>query len=266
MAKMFVMMVLIATFALSNAFSIEEVQAMPKGTSTGNGQTASGIVLESMNAAGYTYLLIAANGSENWVAVPETKVEKGATVNYYTGMVMKDFTSKSLDKTFPTIIFSSGLAGAVGNSNKQVKTDDSFAAAIASEQAPSSNPPPLPEASGGSTGAVVPYNEIAIEKSEAANGYTVEELFTKAKELNGKKVQVKGKVVKFSPMIMGKNWIHIQDGSGNPMKNTHDLVITTNESAEVDQIFTFEGILAAEKDFGAGYKYSAIIEKASTIK
>jgi hypothetical protein len=94
----------------------------------------------------------------------------------------------------------------------------------------------------------------------------VEEIFGKAKRLAGKKVQVHGKVVKFSPMIMGKNWIHLQDGTGNPMQNSHDLVITTTETVEVDNIITIEGILAAEKDFGAGYKYAAIIEDASIVK
>ena len=65
---------------------------------------------------------------------------------------------------------------------------------------------------------------------------------------------------------MGKNWIHLQDGSGNPMHNSHDLVVTTSETVEVDNIVTIEGTLAAEKDFGAGYKYAAIIEDAAIIK
>jgi hypothetical protein len=121
-------------------------------------------------------------------------------------------------------------------------------------------------ASGGSSGAVAPLQEISIPKADAENGYTVEELFTKAKELNGKKVRLRGKVVKFSPNIMGKNWVHIQDGTGNPMNNTHDMVVTTSETVAVDAVVTLEGILAAEKDFGAGYKYVGIIEQASLIK
>ena len=65
---------------------------------------------------------------------------------------------------------------------------------------------------------------------------------------------------------MGKNWIHLQDGTGDPMHNSHDLVVTSAENVEVGNIVTLEGTLAAEKDFGAGYKYDAIIEDAVVIK
>ena len=74
---------------------------------------------------------------------------------------------------------------------------------------------------------------------------------------------MKGKVVKFSPSIMGRNWIHLQDGTGDPMKNSHDLVVTSEATVETGQVVVAEGTLAAEKDFGAGYKYDAIIEQAT---
>ena len=119
--------------------------------------------------------------------------------------------------------------------------------------------------SGGSTGAVAPLQEgVAVPKAD--NGYTIEEIFTKAGELDGKKVRLQGKVVKFSPNIMGTNWVHLQDGTGNPMQNTHDLVVTTGETVEVNSVVILEGTLAKDKDFGAGYKYAAIVEKAAVIK
>ena len=61
---------------------------------------------------------------------------------------------------------------------------------------------------------------------------------------------------------MGKNWIHIQDGTGDPQKNTHDLVVTTDGMAEKGEVVTIEGVVAANKDFGSGYKYEVIIEDA----
>jgi hypothetical protein len=64
---------------------------------------------------------------------------------------------------------------------------------------------------------------------------------------------------------MGRNWIHIQDGTGNQAKKNHNLVCTSKEMAEVDDIVTISGILAKDKDFGGGYKYTAIVEE-STIK
>jgi len=252
-------------FSFNIGFLPKQVTAMPKASTPSNSPTVTGTIVETMNASGYTYMLVDSGAEKNWVAVPATTVEKGAVVNYYDGMVMKDFTSKTLNRTFDAVIFSSGLAGQGTEAAQQPAPDDSFSAAVNAEKT-TSEPSPAMEISGGSAGAIAPLEEVSIEKAAAANGYTVEEIFEKAKKLAGEKVQVHGKVVKFSQLIMGKNWIHLQDGTGNPMQNSHDLVVTTNEIVEVNSIITIEGILAAEKDFGAGYKYAAIIEDASIIK
>lgn len=241
---------------------------MPKESTPSNIPTVTGTIIETMNASGYTYMLVESGTEKTWVAIPATTVAKGAVINYYQGMVMKNFTSKTLDRTFDAVVFSSGLAGEEPELTQQPvteKANDSFSAAVKAEKN-SSIAAPISEISAGSAGAIAPLEEIAIEKATAANGYTVEEIFTRAKDLAGKKVQIHGKVVKFSPMIMGKNWIHLQDGTGNPMQNSHDLVITSGETVEVGNIVTVEGLLAAEKDFGAGYKYTAIVEDASIIK
>jgi hypothetical protein len=72
--------------------------------------------------------------------------------------------------------------------------------------------------------------------------------------------------VKLNPDIMGKNWLHIQDGTGDPAKSTHDLVVTSAGIAEKGAIISLEGILAADKDFGSGYRYSVIVEDAILMK
>ncbi len=232
--------------------------------------TASGTIVETMNSAGYTYMLVEKGTGKTWVAIPETTVAQGDKVEYYQGMVMEKFTSKTLNRTFDNLIFSPGLVGQktgmAQQAARQPAANDSFAAAVNAEKSTVKSPEPVMQKSAGSAGAIAPLEEISIEKSTAANGHTVGEIFAEAKELDGKKVQVHGKVVKFSPMIMGKNWIHLQDGTGNPMENSHDLVATSGESVEVGSVVTVEGVLAADKDFGAGYKYAAIIEDASIIK
>lgn len=143
--------------------------------------------------------------------------------------------------------------------------DDSFSSAVQAEGGH-----PAVEASqagsGGSLGAMTPYSEVTVEKAAGENAYTIEEIFAKTKELDGKTIRIQGKVVKYSPMIMGRNWIHIQDGTGDPMTNTHDLVITTSEEVSNGDVITVEGVLAFNKDFGAGYKYVAIVEEAKTLK
>jgi hypothetical protein len=108
----------------------------------------------------------------------------------------------------------------------------------------------------------VPFSKVKVEKSTAQNGYTVAEIFAKGASLNKQKVTVRGKVVKVNPNIMGRNWIHIQDGTGDPAKNTYDLVITSADTAKIGDIITLEGTVATDKDFGFGYKYDVIVEDA----
>jgi hypothetical protein len=122
------------------------------------------------------------------------------------------------------------------------------------------------KSSGGSTRAMVPFTGLKVEKSTAENGYTVGELFAKAADLNNQKITVQGQVVKISRNIMGRNWIHIQDGSGDPMKNTHDLVVTSSALVEKGAVVALEGVLAADKDFGSGYRYDVIVEDAVVVK
>lgn len=263
-----------AVFIFLLSFAPQESIAMPGLSASSTEPVASGIVKETMDASGYTYMLVSSSGKDVWVAIPKTTVKNGAEVNYYEGMEMKNFNSKTLNRTFPSIIFSSGIATATtAKADQPVKapqqsdSSDSFASAVKAESS-AAGPAAINDtkASAGSSGAIVPLAEISIEKATAANGYNVAELFAQANELTGKKVQIHGKVMKVSTAIMGKNWIHLQDGTGDPMKNTHDLVITTNETVELDSTVIFEGVITANKDFGAGYKYDAIVEEAILIK
>lgn len=226
----------------------------------------SGKILETMNSGGYTYLQIDTGSSQPWVAIPQSQVKVGDEVSCNQGMVMTNFSSKTLNRTFDSIIFSSGIVGSTGAGHGGAMSDDeSFSSAIQAESGlPAAHASQA--ASGGSLGATTPYSEIKVEKAAGENSYTIEEVFSNAKDLNGKTVRVQGKVVKYSPMIMGRNWIHIQDGTGDPANHTHDLVVTSSEVVNTNDIITIEGTLAFNKDFGAGYKYVAIVEEAKTVK
>jgi len=123
------------------------------------------------------------------------------------------------------------------------------------------------DASAGSKGAKapVPSDPIKVEKAKGADAYTVSETHEKAGKLDKKTVSVRGKVVKVSKGIMGKNWVHLQDGSGDAGKGTNNLVVTSQDVPKVGDVVTAKGILYKDKDFGAGYKYKVIVEEA-TIK
>ena len=92
---------------------------------------------------------------------------------------------------------------------------------------------------------------------------TVGDIYAGQASLGGKEVAVRGKVVKFSAQIMGKNWIHVQDGTGQAGGN--DLTVTTADTAKVGDTVLVTGKITLKKDFGMGYKYDLIIEDG-TIK
>jgi hypothetical protein len=106
-----------------------------------------------------------------------------------------------------------------------------------------------------------PTNIDFADIKKAEGGKSVAELYAEKDSLSGKKVTVRGKVVKFSASIMGKNWIHLQDGTGG--KDTNDLTVTTSATAAVDDTVVVTGVIAADKDFGYGYKYDVILEDAT---
>jgi hypothetical protein len=123
-------------------------------------------------------------------------------------------------------------------------------------------------ASGGSEGAKPPSSteKIAVEKAKGADACNVSEAYGNAAKLDKKTVVVRGKVVKISKGIMGKNWVHLRDGSGDAGKGTNDLVVTTQDLPKVGDVVTAKGTLHKDKDFGAGYKYQVIVEEATVKK
>lgn len=237
--------------------AVVSAQAMPKESGLIDSKPASstksgddllaGKVLQTMNNAGYTYVEIQKkNGDKVWVAVTETPVKVGSQVAFRGGMEMRNFESKGLKRTFSTIMFADGIttndtAKSIDKSKTKTETLGSKAAVSAKDA------------------------KISVTKATGPNAYTVQEAFANSAKLNKKKVVIHGKVVKVSVGIMGKNWVHIQDGTGAQAAATHNLVCTSAASAEVGDVVTVSGTLAKDKDFGYGYKYAVIIED-STFK
>ncbi len=254
----------------------------PAAMASLDGTPLQGTVVETVNTAGYTYLLLDGKQGKTWIAIPETVVKTGQTVTCSPGMTMHNFESKTLQRTFETIVFSPGIetspAGAAvpGKKDDQPSkaADSGFSQALQAERgsgaaAVATVPGGGGEAmqqSAGSAGAIVPSADVNVNKASGDNSYSVAECFEKAADLNGKSVRIRGKVMKISRLIMGKNWLHLQDGTGDPVKNHHDLVVTTTEDPEENAVITVEGTLNANRDFGAGYKYEVIIENAKVVK
>ena len=241
--------------------------------------SASGEVLETMDAASYTYVRIkTAQGEEVWVAGPQTKVAVGDQVVARDAMEMSGFESQSLGRKFDRILFAAALGkpgdipaggamaggaphGAMGGAMGGGAPHGAMGGAMGGA--------PHGAAGGGAKGdgasdhmAVDKLEIAAVPKAEGETGRTVDEVYGQAADLVGKPVAVRGTVVKFSPGIMGRNWIHIQDATGEAAKGTHDLTVTTQDKAKPGDRVTIAGTVATGKDFGAGYKYAVIVEEA----
>ena len=262
------------------AVAPESRVAQPAANAVGRIQ---GKAKEVLKGGGFTYVLLAGEKGDAWVAVPETKVTVGEACAITEGQIMQNFSSKTLNRTFKEIVFATGLEGkkaehenaphggnaavAPAAATGDVAIDASMQKkGEASSPAASSPHAAVNETTPGSGKAVVPLLDMKIAKASGENGFTVADIFAKAASLNGKKVKIKGQVVKFSPKIMGKNWLHLQDGTGDPAKNSHDLVVTSADKAEKGDIVTVEGVLAADQDFGAGYKYAVIVEDVTITR
>lgn len=233
----------------------------------------TGKVVETIDAGGYTYVL-ADNGTEQkWVAIMKTDLAKGEEVTFADGLLMRNFESKSLNRTFDEIVFSSGAVGktpqppAPAALAPKMTTPPGGTSAETFEKAVQSEGGSAPMAGMpggmGSGKPVVPFENIKVERATGENAATVGELYDKSADYNGKKILLRGKVVKVSKNIMGKNWIHLQDGTGDAAKNTHDMVATSQDAPNIGDTVTITGTVQTEKDFGSGYKYDIIVEEAT---
>ena len=188
----------------------------------------TGVVVTTMNSGSYTYLEVETKVGRYWAAAPQLDLAVGDQVDVAPGSEMKSFFSPTLNRTFDSIIFTSSV--------KVLGKDASADKANASK-------PPVRKTQAGSNGIK-----------------TVEQVYADRQSLKGKQIQVRGKVVKFTPGILGKNFLHIQDGSGK--EGTNDLTVTSQETVKVGDHVLVLGTLDTDKDFGAGYTYKVILENA----
>ena len=202
-----------------------------------------------MNSGGYTYVHVDTGSEKIWAAGPQADVSVGQVVVMDKGMDMPNFHAKSLDRTFESIYFVSYIRDHDSAEHAHGAPQGSMGGMGGSDDAASHSQVAKTDVSG---------------VSKAADGYTIEEIFTQSAALGGKPVKVRGQVVKFTPNIMGTNWVHIQDGTGSGA--TADLTVTTSATVAAGDLVVVEGPLTINKDFGAGYKYAVIIENASVTK
>jgi hypothetical protein len=183
-----------------------------------------------------------------WDAASQFSLEPGETVTIPLEMPMEDFHSTTLDRTFELIYFVSVVGREGGDPS-------------GSEDGALGLPPGHPTLAGFDAPA-----QKAEPVARAEDALPIADVWARKAELAGSKVTITGRVVKFNGGILGSNWLHLQDGSGDAEAGTHDLTVTTLSPASVGDVVTATGTLAIDRDFGAGYTYAVILEEAEITK
>jgi hypothetical protein len=190
-------------------------------------------VTEIIQTSSYTYLQVEENNTKFWIAVVKREAKPGDSIYYSQAYEMKDFVSKELGRTFPSVFF---VQDPVESLVSQVSTEPLTPKKVELKR----------------------WSEVTVDTPKG--GITIAELYKNPGNYSGKSVIIRGTIVKYNPQIMNKNWVHIQDGTENEGK--FDLTVTTSDSLVVGTQATFKGIIALNKDFGSGYFYEVIMEQA----
>ena len=217
-----------------------------------------GKILEIQGVMGYKYLHIDENGKKIWVAIANAPVKVGDKIGYDKRTVLKDFRSKSLKKTFKTIIFASDVYLA-----SQPQKPRNLREMLGLGNGKTKNPH-----SGMGVGLPSKQKEEKPAKPFVKKEfYSVEEVYMWRKNLQNSIVKVKGKVYKVSHQIMKRDWVHLGDGTGDEKMLTDDLVFTTKATTlKAGDSVIASGKVIVDKDFGYGYFYKAIVQDASFTK
>lgn len=221
--------------------------------SAANSSSINGKVVETMNAASYTYVLVDSGAKKVWAAAPQFAVKVGDAVAVVEALPMANYHSKTLNRTFDVVYFS-------GN----VKVNGAPSTPTATPAPAVTGVAELPKGHPVIPAAAAPAGPDLSDIKRAANGQTVAEIITGKAKYVGKPIAVRGRVVKYNGGILGKNWLHVRDGSG--AEGTNDLTVTTSATAKVGDLVMVTGVLAANRDFGGGYKYALIVEDAKVVK
>ena len=211
---------------------LDETQRPKSSASPG----ITGVVLEQIPAGKYLYLKLKTPAAEVWAAVLKEEVSAGSTVTVEKPHRMAKFKSPTLGRTFDVIYF-----GTLAPNQPMEDTSTRNKPSREKNERPS---------------ALMP-------KAEGANSLHIDQLYAERTKWAGKEVAIRGMVVKYNAEILGSNWLHIQDGSGSAKAANNDLVVTTQAQVSVGDDVVVTGIVALDRDFGSGYSYGLMLERAS---
>lgn len=234
---------ILGIFLFTSCVHKKKERVQPLDTNTLVNQVSVDSVLQTSD---YTYLKVTENNRNFWMAVNKMDASVGEKLYYANAMEMRNFKSKSLNRVFESIYFVQDI------STKPIepKNTGQMMDPMAGKKSPK--------------GKVLTPQDPNIKVEAPEGGISIGDLYAKKQQYDGKSVKVRGQVVKVNNNIMGKNWIHIQDGTKDGLN--YELTVTSTETAKVGDVITVEGPIALNKDFGAGYFYEVIMESAKIQK
>lgn len=209
------------------------------GKTTDKSNTHKAVVREVINAAGYSYLNVTEKRKSTWLAVPGMEISTGDVISYSGGMEMTNFHSKELNRTFPSVLFLEGITN-------------------------ESKPKNVIGMNKGGKMAEVKQEKVTVSVSQKDGSVSIAKIFETKADLSGKTVKVRGLITKINSAIMGRNWIHIQDGTD--YNGAFDLTVTSDSNLQVGDTVTLEGKITLKKDFGYGYIYEVIMEEGKPVR
>lgn len=175
----------------------------------------------------YVYLRVSEGDEEYWVATGKQKVDVGKHYFFKDGLLKTNFESKEYNRVFEKVYLVSKI---------------------------------VPENHAQETNTSAPAMTKSITK--ASGSISIKELVDQASILEGKEVQLTGECTKLNANIMGRNWIHLKDGS----HDEYDFVVTSDQAIPEGHIVTLKGIVVLDRDFGSGYRYDLLLENASIVR
>ncbi|MBK7429232.1 MAG: SH3-like domain-containing protein [Saprospiraceae bacterium] len=196
---------------------------------------------EILQTERYTYLNVTEAGKNFWIATAKVDAVKGKPYIYRGGLMKTNFESQEFKRVFDTIYLVSSV--------------------MDEQQHPGGNI----DNAGVEHNHPLEAGASSAPHVHAADAVKITDLFANMKKYEGQVITVDGEIAKVNNGIMGRNWVHLQDGSKKDGKNL-DLTLTTLANIPLGSHIAIKGKVVLNKDFGAGYKYNIILEESEPVQ
>jgi len=181
-----------------------------------------------VHAGSYTYLGVKSGEREYWVVTSPVNLPVETWIRFKEEVATPYYESKALGQRLEDVVFTSSL-------EYRSHLDERQHLAYITEK-------------------------VAVSPYQAKGTVSIQEAQEGRKGFAGKTIEIRAKVVKVSQNILGRNWVHLQDGTGSG-EEIGRIVATSSALPKVGEIVRAKGKVSVDKDFGSGYVYAIVLEE-----